>query len=54
MQFKARTLDSGLQRHILHLEGNDDDDDDEEEDACVVVRRRHTDDELIAPSTIDL
>merc|ERR1712147_402094 len=27
---------------------------DHEKDECVVVRRRHTDDELIAPSTIDL
>jgi len=27
--------------------------DNDEEDECVVVRRRHTDDELIAPSTVD-
>jgi len=43
-----------LERKRANMNLNLERDEDHEADECVVVRRRHTDDELIAPSTIDL
>ena len=43
-----------LERKRANMNLNLERDEDHEEDECVVVRRRHTDDEMIAPSTIDL